>query len=74
MEFPCASKYYFYEEDELGNKPNDTWIQRTIRITKDEKFKYKYVYDKVNGDYITIVQYIVMIKMLKYPLNLMEHP
>jgi hypothetical protein len=59
-----------YEEDELGNKPNDTWIQRTIRITKDEKFKYKYVYDKVNGDYITIVQYIGNDKNVEIPAEL----
>lgn len=45
-----------YEEDELGNKPNDTWIQRVVRIYGD--FKYKYVYDTVNGDYATIVQYM----------------
>lgn len=44
-----------YEEDELGNKPSDTWTQRVIRINGD--FKYKNIYDQVNGDYVSIVQY-----------------
>jgi hypothetical protein len=57
-----------YEEEELGNKPNDTWIQRVIRIYGD--FKYKYVYDVANGDYVTIVQYTGNDKNVEIPTEI----
>lgn len=54
-----------YDPEELGNTPNDIWTNRTVLQFGD--FKYKYVKDAENGDYIVIIEYTGNAKKVVVP-------